>query len=1351
MKLHVFVRFLCVLGVMGIAQAMDTSVVAGGVLRPAHPYDSILFDAAKNGDQPLFELALRNGASLDAIDADGKTPLMWATLRGHDSLVKWLIAQGANHDIKCKGMTAADMALRYYSPEEGDSGEAIGELLSGNVTLSDYSIDRLFSDSRCKELRSWFSFNPAHKELINKKYLPAAVSRGDTAMVTSLLCAGANANQMLRSDVGATVLMGAAELGRAEVVRALLNAGALVTAKNSATGDTPLTIAASRGYDAVVKLLLQAGADPREKDKAGETALMKAARMGHMPTVQAFIDAHAFLDDADKSGNTALMVTARKGHAAVVDALIKAGANAELKNTTGETALDGARRLKRDGIIALLEKHPEPVQLKIAAETASSTVPAHSAVCARDVEHCSYVAAAHATLAKAAAPTPVPETASSTLSGAKMIHAPDKAYMTLLSHKHNKELKRLIRELKTSLPGTEVSFATIVDCLAGYVPNVSHEARIILFTNPAFNHLKDVFLSNLKNRQALNSYLCLSLMCSDPELFGKILEVRDSIKEIRINEPFLMLSNDTLLVAAIRKHELAIFEKILEATPDLEVKVGPLKRTALLVAAAQLDDPRWVQKLLDAGARADAVDSHGDTALTLAQKNKHHEVVALLQKVAAPVHDPVSVAAVAEPVKPVVVSAAEPVSRVIAALAGAPVDSAADDSADGDTDAPAEPIVVEVTWPVIDAKPFIITKFYAFSPAEILSHLAAMDEKERDAQIGLLKSRDLYDLNKHLEAQGIELTSLVSDTKLKESIDQSLRAIGSIMTYDGTGRLVNRKNTLMEACQTGDLDKVKAHLPTYNKYNSHDDYDRTPLMIAVGAGQCAVIDYLLSQKEKLDAVDEDRSNFVHYAARAKNMPADYVRNLIATNKSSAAGLIDTPDNFGVTPLIAAATSGNKAMVEVLLSAGVRVDALDVLDHQTALHRACINGDYASARLLLEHGAHIDIKDIGGNDALACARLSKCPDVITLLEIAATKKTTAKPYAAVVAKIAVATEHAVSAAAPVAVASAAIDTKRRVRTKDYKKYDAGSPEALLLASCKNGDLPLIKALIEKSPECIQCADSETGATPLMAAIEGKSLLSVSYLLDHGARIDECDAGGKTVLHKACESGDPGLAKMMAEKDLTLVWAEDDEGKKPLDGAGLDKFICEAAINMVIKSFVNARLENADPQCAYAGHVSSERTALVNKVTALKNVPGAWGGRYFAAGPIRRILEYCNKPCSDAAVIKRVYGAAYELKVADLIAKSKSGEKVLGFSQKIKGDSGVTREFDIITTRRWIECKDVHWDNIADKDLKGLEKQFADQKKIADEYGKKYTLYSKHPLSAALIKILAPLGIDYEIAA
>lgn len=149
-----------------------------------------------------------------------------------------------------------------------------------------------------------------------KEDLWSAARRGDAAAVKALLAKGADVNA--KSAYGATALSFACDKGDVEVVKILLANKAEVNVKDTFYKATPLSWAISKRHTAIVKLLIDAGAEP------ADSALAFAARIGDRELTEAVLKkskpAQTVLDRA--------LAAAPADKGEIRDLLIKAGAKA---------------------------------------------------------------------------------------------------------------------------------------------------------------------------------------------------------------------------------------------------------------------------------------------------------------------------------------------------------------------------------------------------------------------------------------------------------------------------------------------------------------------------------------------------------------------------------------------------------------------------------------------------------------------------------------------------------------------------------------------------------------------------------------------------------------------------------------------------------------------------------------------------------------------------------------------------------------------------------------------------------------------------------------------------------------
>lgn len=190
--------------------------------------------------------------------------------------------------------------------------------------------------------------------------LIAAAAREDRAAVEKLLAEGANPSRA-GDEYGNRALVRAVERGNVELVRLLLDAGADPDLKGN--GMTPLGLAALKGQARIAHMLLRAGADPDLKGSDGNTPLFNAALMDHVAVVRALLSHRPDFELFNRAGQhnmeglTALGIAALEGNVASLGAMLEAGADPDALDKDKRTALFYALFRGQRGAVSMLIQH----------------------------------------------------------------------------------------------------------------------------------------------------------------------------------------------------------------------------------------------------------------------------------------------------------------------------------------------------------------------------------------------------------------------------------------------------------------------------------------------------------------------------------------------------------------------------------------------------------------------------------------------------------------------------------------------------------------------------------------------------------------------------------------------------------------------------------------------------------------------------------------------------------------------------------------------------------------------------------------------------------------------------------
>ncbi len=261
----------------------------------------------ENNDVTSIDKTLSNGISPNIDIGDGWTPLMLASCNGYYEVVKILIEHGADVNLMDdKNETALSTALAFACNPEGKEPDEAAEASQYWQSVFEgkhVQIVRLLLQAGAKVNT---------QNVFANQFLMLCCREGRSNFVRALLDNGADVNA--KDSIGMTPLMHATlPPSQPEVFNLLLERGGNVNLRNDleltvldqALSDTTLdlaklivdaggnvneenyylTRAAEEGQIEVVKFLLENGADPKQKNDRNATALQLARQNGHREIV----------------------------------------------------------------------------------------------------------------------------------------------------------------------------------------------------------------------------------------------------------------------------------------------------------------------------------------------------------------------------------------------------------------------------------------------------------------------------------------------------------------------------------------------------------------------------------------------------------------------------------------------------------------------------------------------------------------------------------------------------------------------------------------------------------------------------------------------------------------------------------------------------------------------------------------------------------------------------------------------------------------------------------------------------------------------------------------------------------
>jgi len=266
---------------------------------------------------------------VNAADCTGSTALIWATIRGHDGVVRILLGrEGVNPDqpdtfygrtpllwaVKKgrEGVVKMLLERREVNPDQTDPK-------SGQTPLS-WAAEK-GHEGLVKMLLEREDINPDQTDgMSGCTPLMWAAGKGHEGVIRMLLAREDVNPDQLDTRSGRPPLSLAAENGHAVVVKMLLGRKDVNPNKvDTRYGRTPLSWAAGKGHELVVKMFLKrkdVSPDPAD-GMCGRTPFSLAAENGHEGVVKMLLEREDVIPDQSDTeyGRTPLLWAARKRHA----------------------------------------------------------------------------------------------------------------------------------------------------------------------------------------------------------------------------------------------------------------------------------------------------------------------------------------------------------------------------------------------------------------------------------------------------------------------------------------------------------------------------------------------------------------------------------------------------------------------------------------------------------------------------------------------------------------------------------------------------------------------------------------------------------------------------------------------------------------------------------------------------------------------------------------------------------------------------------------------------------------------------------------------------------------------------
>ncbi|KAM9254439.1 ankyrin repeat and KH domain-containing protein 1 isoform 7-T7 [Dugong dugon] len=883
-----------------------------------------LAEACSDGDVNAVRKLLDEGRSVNEHTEEGESLLCLACSAGYYELAQVLLAMHANVE------------------DRGNKGDITPLMAASSGGYLDIVKLLLLHDADVNS-----------QSATGNTALTYACAGGFVDIVKVLLNEGANIED--HNENGHTPLMEAASAGHVEVARVLLDHGAGINTHSNEFKESALTLACYKGHLDMVRFLLAAGADQEHKTDEMHTALMEACMDGHVEVARLLLDSGAQVNMPADSFESPLTLAACGGHVELAALLIERGANLEEVNDEGYTPLMEAAREGHEEMVALLLAQGANInaQTEETQETALTL-----ACCGGFSEVADFLIKAGADI-ELGCSTPLMEAAQEghlelvkyLLAAGANVHATTATGDTALTY------------------ACENGHTDVADVLLQAGADLEHESeggRTPLMKAARAGHLCTVqFLiskgANVNRATANNDHTVVSLACA-----GGHLAVVELLLAHGADPTHRLKDGSTMLIEAAKGGHTNVVSYLL----DYPNNVLSVPTTDM----SQLTPPSQDQ------SQVPRVPMH-----TLAMVVPPQEPDRSSQE-----NSP-ALLGVQKAVSSRVPTGSNSSSQTTECLTPEPC-SQTPSNVTSQSVIPVYPSV-DIDAHTESNHDTALTLACAGGHEELVSVLIARDAKieHRDKKgftplilaataghVGVVEI--LLDKGGDIEAQ----SERTKDTPLSLACSGGRQEVVDLLLARGANkehRNVSDYTPLSLAASGGYVNIIKILLNAGAEINSRtgSKLGISPLMLAAMNGHVPAVKLLLDMGSDINAQIETNRNtaltLACFQGRAE------VVSLLLDRKAN----VEHRAKTGLTPLMEAASGGYAEVGRVLLDKGADVNAPPVpSSRDTALTIAADKGHYKFCELLINRGAHIDVRNKKGNTPLWLAANGGHFDVVQLL-------------------------------------------------------------------------------------------------------------------------------------------------------------------------------------------------------------------------------------------------------------------------------------------------------------------------------------------------------------------------------